>query len=201
MAEMPVGWLSGYEIRLLYALASIAKGPILELGSWLGRSTCAIAAGVRDGGGGPFDTVDYGITSPTEWKKLFGSPIIPYETNPAVLRAVLQPGGSTSVLIENLRRLNLVDHVTSVIRGDSRRVPLRSSYAFIFCDTLHDPTEVRSYAPLLKGLLQRGAILACDDVLPSGPLGEMIRELVGCGPMFYSNSEDRYSKIAVCLKE
>src|SRR5215207_804975 len=116
LTSMPDGWLNQVEMQILYSLARRGEGPILEIGSWLGRSTTAIAAGIRDGGRRAFDTVDFGITSIPEFEEKLQVGIETLSHNPTVIRSIHAPGGTTALLIENLRRNNLLPYVTSIIR-------------------------------------------------------------------------------------
>ena len=45
------GWLTEREARLLYDLAKSATGPIIEIGSWRGRSTTVLGHGSMAGAG------------------------------------------------------------------------------------------------------------------------------------------------------
>ena len=53
------GWLSAPEASQLYDLARDAKGPIVELGSWLGRSTAVLALGSMAGNKQPVFAIDH----------------------------------------------------------------------------------------------------------------------------------------------
>lgn len=44
------GWLSPREKQLFYAFGRWLPGPFLEVGPWVGKSTCCIASGIRDSG-------------------------------------------------------------------------------------------------------------------------------------------------------
>src|SRR5688572_27206260 len=103
LTSMPEGWLNQVEMQILYSLARRGNGPVLEIGSWLGRSTTAIAAGIRDGGHRAFDTVDFGITSIPEFEEKLQTGIETLSHNPIVIRSIHAPGGTTALLIENLR--------------------------------------------------------------------------------------------------
>lgn len=52
------GWLSESEASALYDLAASAKGPIVEIGSYLGRSTACLALGSMAGAGHPVYAID-----------------------------------------------------------------------------------------------------------------------------------------------
>lgn len=200
MDNMPEGWLSGTDMQILYSLATLVQGPILEIGSWLGRSTVAIGAGIRDSGETKiFDTVDFGLTSPSEWEALLKEDFARFGKDDVVARSIFQPGGTIAVLIENLRKAALLPYVTSIIRGDSTKVPLRPCYNMVFCDTLHDEREVREYGDFLNGLIAPGGWLVCDDVIDES-LGNILKEFVDFDLWFFSNQIDQYSKFGVGRK-
>jgi hypothetical protein len=52
------GFVSTAEGRLLYELARSARGSVVEIGSWKGRSTIWLAYGARDGNGGTVYAID-----------------------------------------------------------------------------------------------------------------------------------------------
>lgn len=58
VADIP-GWLQPGDALKLYELAYFARGPILEIGTYRGKSTSIIAAALRDAGSGmPFFSLD-----------------------------------------------------------------------------------------------------------------------------------------------
>lgn len=200
MRAMPPGWLSATDLQILYSFAALLPGPILEIGAWLGRSTAAIAAGIRDSGMPKiFDTVDFGITSPREWETRLKEDFGRFTRNDMVARSIYHPGGSIAVLIENLRKMGLLDHVTSIIRGDSTQVPLRPAYGMIFCDTLHDEREVHAYGAFLDGLLMPGGWLICDDVADDR-LGDVLKTYVDFDLWWFSRAIGRNAKFGLGRK-
>jgi hypothetical protein len=48
LAESITGWLSRRECRRLYLTTVLTRGPILEIGHFLGRSSACICEAVRD---------------------------------------------------------------------------------------------------------------------------------------------------------
>lgn len=201
MSEMPQGWLNATDMQILYSLAALVPGPILEVGSWLGRSTVAISAGIRDSGENKiFDTVDFGITSPSEWEALLKEDFARFGKDDVVARSIFQPGGSIGVMIENLRKAGLLPYVTSIIRGVSTKVPLRSSYNMVFCDTLHGEREVREYGDFLNSLIAPGGWLVCDDIIDQD-LGNILKEFIDFDLWFYSSKINQYSKFGVGRKK
>ena len=198
--EMPKGWLSLDEIRILYTLARLVPGPILELGSWLGRSSAAIAQGIKDSEKQKsFDIADFGITSCMEWEEKLKESFQRFSTQDIIVRSIHQPGGSIAVLIDNLRQLNLLPYATSIIRGNWVDVPLRNSYGLLFCDTLHDEREVREYAARLNSLVEPGGWLICDDVIDNR-LADILKEYIEFDLWFFSNPLDQYSKFGIGRK-
>lgn len=70
-----------------------------------------------------------------------------------VARAIFHPGGTIAILIDNLRRHGVLEYVTTAMRGDVAKAPLRASYGFVFCDTLHDEREIDLYLPIINHIL------------------------------------------------
>src|SRR5690606_34352437 len=52
------GWLTDGEASALHRLAAEASGPVVEIGSWRGRSTAALALGSMSGSKQPVYAVD-----------------------------------------------------------------------------------------------------------------------------------------------
>src|ERR1043165_174958 len=70
---LPAGWMSAFDLQVLYNVAINARPPFLEIGPWIGRSTSAICAGIRDCGiPKTFDLVDFGICGVEDYKARFG---------------------------------------------------------------------------------------------------------------------------------
>jgi LPS sulfotransferase NodH len=163
----PDGWMRPIELRILYTLARRSAGPVLEVGSWIGRSSSAIAAGLRDGGRHPtpvFDIVDFGPCSAAEWQERFGQKLNLDMAGGSVAAAVFHPGGSIAVLVENLRRNALLGQVNSIVRGDLLTAPLGRRYGMIFCDAVHGPAEAARTMPRIAELAADQALLIFDDV-------------------------------------
>ncbi|RVT92831.1 class I SAM-dependent methyltransferase [Sphingomonas crocodyli] len=198
--HFPQGWTNLTEVNLLYTLAKNVEGPVLEIGPWLGRSTLAIAAAIRDSGKEtPFDTIDYGPTSIAEWNEMFGDTFSAFLDNDAVVRSIHTKGGSTAVLIDTIRNAGLLQYVTTFVRGDFLKVPKRSSYSMIFCDTLHDEREIHAYGAAINELLEPGGWLLCDDIYDER-LGTILQKYIACDLVGYSKDVDEYSKFMVARK-
>lgn len=195
----PDGWMRPIELRILYTLARRAEGPVLEVGPWIGRSTSAIAAGLRDGSRQPapiFDLVDFGPCSAAEWKERFGQPLRLDMAGGIVASAVFHPGGSIAVLIDNLRRNDLLGNVTSIVRGDLLEVPLGRRYGMIFCDAVHGEVEAARTMPRIAELVADDCLLVFDDVTTEA-FADVICGYLKPARRFLLSSKDRYGKLLV----
>lgn len=180
--------MSAKDLTVLFNAGQYAKGDVLEVGPWLGRSTTAITAGLRQreaDGQAPvkYDTIDFGITSADEWVERFDEPFKIDKDKGRVAEAVYHPGGTIAVLIQNLKSNGLLKYVTNVIRGDFLDSPLVRQYGLIFCDATHDDGEIHRHLPKLAELAAPGSVLIFDDVVT-----EQRADLV-CG---YLNVSDRF---------
>jgi predicted O-methyltransferase YrrM len=170
------GWLTPHERQTLYALAFCLPGPILEIGSWVGLSTTALAMGIKDSGASKqFDTVD--LNPPPEWFRPVGPDTIgffpkdslaPLGTCPLdsfekeIEPIITAPGGQLGALKRTLAQTDLSSFV-SVHTGDFRDLP-DVKYNLVFCDALHDEEETYRNASALARFLTPGSILACHDI-------------------------------------
>ena len=166
----PNGWMSPNDLALLYNAAYLSTGHVLEVGPWLGRSTTALAMGLRDrqaDGAKPvsFDTIDFGITSAGEWKEKFGEELDLGKQNGRVADAVYHPGGTVAVLIQNMKDNRLLPYVSNFIRGDFIDCPIARKYSLIFCDTTHDDAEIERTLPKLAKMAGKGCTFVFDDVI------------------------------------
>jgi hypothetical protein len=184
----PNGWMSAKDLTVLFNAGQFAKGDVLEVGPWLGRSTTAISAGLRQreaDGATPlkYDTIDFGITSAEEWVERFDEPFRLGKDKGRVAEAVYHPGGTIAVLIQNLKSNDLLKYVTNITRGDFLDSPIAREYGLIFCDATHDDKEIHRHLPRLAELAAPGCVLVFDDVIT-----EERADLV-CG---YLNVSDRF---------
>jgi hypothetical protein len=165
LSYFPDGWMTPLELQVLYNFGKYANGDFLEIGTWIGRSTTAIALGRRDAASSSrrFDAVDFGFVSLHDFCKEL-SVGMEYASGDEIARPILGHGGSIAYLIENLRKRGLLGHVTSVVRGNAIDVPLRDSYGAIFCDAVHTEREIEIVGPTLSRISRPGTWLICDDI-------------------------------------
>lgn len=166
----PNGWMSAKDLTVLYNAAQATNGDVLEVGPWLGRSTTAIASGLREReaqGFSPvkFDTIDFGITSADEWVERFNERFKIDKDKGRVAEAVYHPGGTIAVLISNLKKNGLLSYITNVIRGDFIDSPISRKYGMIFCDATHDDNEINRHVPRLAELAAPGCTFVFDDIV------------------------------------
>lgn len=151
------GWLNHMEGYVLYRLARDGEGAgaIVEIGSWMGRSTAWLAAGSMAAGREPVHAVD----------TFKGSAV--HQGN-AVLR---EEGTTYHRFAENLERVGVFDHVKPII-GDSRTAaaiwngrPIR----LLFIDGDHEYEAVKADFELWLPHVVPGGYVVFDDVNEKWP--------------------------------
>jgi predicted O-methyltransferase YrrM len=199
MESLPAGWLAKLECQILYSAAKrTAADGILEVGSWIGRSSCAIAYGVRDSQAANtrFDIVDYGIAGVDEWQRRLG-PLPTNDKNAQVyLDAISAPGGIGGLLKQNLVRRKLEQFVDLIVLGDILKYETQTRYGFVFCDATHGLEETRRNIPFVRSLLREEFVLICDDVIDSKHLG-LINEIVQADACYTTHAVDSHTKFGV----
>jgi hypothetical protein len=197
---LPAGWMSEFDLQVLYNVALRATPPFLEIGPWIGRSTSAICAGIRDSGAPKtFDLVDFGICGVEDYKQRFG--YVPDFDHPDHVRgdlgpSITAPGGTLAVLIENLRLNGMLKFTTSICRADWIECPHGRKYGFVFIDAVHNEDEARRHLPKLKEFLLPDAIVVVDDVTAQD-FARHICGLVGASKFKLTSSMDRSGKLMV----
>ena len=178
------GWLRGEEGRLLYKMAKVIPGPILEVGAFVGKSTAHIAWGIKDSGENKrFDCVELSPTAenyrctreyPDDPKfdriAFFHPPSddrIRSERPRHVYDEMMKPliesdGGIFGELKRNMRKAG---HGVPIDfwEGDFRNHALSGDYNMIFCDCMHNAYEVKENAARIRALAAPGGVIACHD--------------------------------------
>ena len=148
------GWLADIEGYVLYRLARDGEGSgaIVEIGSWMGRSTAWLAAGSMARGRErvyAVDTFDGGTEIKTED------------------HSVLREQGTTYYTFEdNLERVGLLDHVEPVM-ADSRAAAARwdgGPIRLLFIDGDHAYEAVKADLEAWLPHVAPGGYVAFDDV-------------------------------------
>lgn len=164
LATLPHGWFSKHQVNILYQVAQIADGPMLEIGPWIGRSTCVIGEALkRKENPNYFCTVDYFFDDEKQWEVKFGHPLRDKPNFMDYLVHIEQEGGAIESLKRNLKELE-IDHLVDVVKGDFLEIEFQKKFDFVFSDAMHGVLEIRKNLPATLALLNPGGYLLCDDV-------------------------------------
>ena len=199
---LPGGWLNAIEARILYTAVRQLEGKhsasVLEIGSWIGRSSCCLAYGVRDceGTRPRYDIVDYGIAGDAEWQSRFGNSLFFHKDAGKLAEVVFFPGGTGALLKKHLVDRDLSKYVTLIILGDLIDYSVNTKYDFIFCDATHDELEIRKNIPIIKGLLKDNFLLVCDDIARKEEQ-ELVSSLIESDQSYLSSDIDKTSKFGI----
>jgi predicted O-methyltransferase YrrM len=197
---LPGGWLSSFDASVLFTAARrmVPGSTILEVGSWIGRSSCAIAYGLQEGAGSSvrYDIIDYGIAGAEEWSSRFGSNIFHERDAEHFCEVVMFPGGTGALLKKNLvdRRLN--KFVNLIVLGDVKNWNSMELYDFVFCDATHGPEEIKKNIPVLHKYLKDDYILICDDIVTTDD-AELVAELTGATRYYLTSESESYCKMGI----
>lgn len=169
-------WITLRERQFLYAFGRWHPGPFLEIGPWVGMSTCHLARGIADSGQAKrFLTIDLnptpanfrptangmGFFYPADSTEDMGSCSL-REYEEEVKPVIMAPGGVLGTLGRNLERHRL-DHLVEIREGSFDTIAERG-FRFIFIDAMHSPDEIARNAPKLEPFLRPGTILWCHDL-------------------------------------
>lgn len=165
------GWLTRNEAATLYELATKATGPIVEIGSWRGRSTAALALGSMAGKQHPVFAID----------SFVGVPPLDRPTESGQ-----RPGwhsSSPDLLRSNLDMVGVNGLVRIVAKPSSDAVDEVPQCSVLFVDGRHDYEAVKydleAYLPkvIVGGFValhdctegEPGVVRAVDEVMTAHP--------------------------------
>lgn len=148
------GWLNDMQGYALYRLAREGEGTgaIVEIGSWMGRSTAWLAAGSAARGREHVHAVD----------TFDGGPALKADDYP-ILK---QQGTTYHAFAENLENVGLFDHVEPII-ADSRTAAARwdgRPIRLLFIDGDHSYEAVKADLEAWLPLVISGGYVVFDDV-------------------------------------
>jgi hypothetical protein len=168
--SLPYGWISQLEAQILYNMALVSEGPIIEIGSFIGRSTCAIASGVRDNKGDIlFDVFDLGYPWGLDDPK----------ASPIVRETVKGPSGVPALLIQNIHDRGLREAVNMFAFCDFKRSSVSRTYTAAFCDACHTKSEIDLNVPTMMSLIDRDDYLVVFDDIWSLEACDYVTKMVG----------------------
>lgn len=156
------------ELEVLYTVAasSSIEGDILEIGSWLGKSTAYLAEACRASENRCVVAVDTFLGNPGK-EALYQKPL---ESGTSIHRQFLT----------NIHKASLDRWVSEFTCGSaSAFVQLKhKKFRMIFIDACHDYEDVKRDILLWKGTLLPGGILALHDYRKGTPCAKAIDECV-----------------------
>ena len=200
--SLPDGWLNGLDAALLYnATIKTGGAGVLEIGSWIGRSSCVIATAIKkcEELQRHFEIVDFGIAGAKEWVRRFGSSPFTCGDAEKFCAAIYAQGGTVAVLKQNLVDRDLSQYVDLIILGDFAIYKTTRKFSFVFCDCTHDLQEIEKNVPLISEILEKDSILICDDIATPEML-ELVCDLSGMSTCYLSNRTDSYSKFGILTR-
>jgi len=170
--NLPYGWINSRDGHILHECARLTEGPILEVGSFVGRSTCFIAQGIRKNKYGPipFCSIDLHASTPEELLTYFAP--LGFDKLHAKYQHYMDLGGSFNILQENLDRFGVQDLV-DILQGDFLDVVPKKRYSMIFLDVTHNEEEIKRNVPPILTLSRPGTVLICHDINHDGLLEVM----------------------------
>jgi predicted O-methyltransferase YrrM len=162
----PEGMIKSTQGLRLTSIAYFTKGDILEIGSWVGKSTSYLASGLRFSGvARKLVSIDNHFKNRKEFEDFFNINLdkSSEERKNLYLRHLTRPGGTVESLKENLDDRALLDYV-DIWCGDFLDFENDENFfEFVFCDVTHNSTEIKRNVPKIISMLKEDAILACDD--------------------------------------
>lgn len=149
------GWLSRPEAEALYDLAREARGPIVEIGSFHGRSTAALALGSMAGNHEPVYAID---------------PFIgPQKMARPTAHGSMDAGCSPERLRANLDRAGVNGLVQIVPKTSAEAAPDIPECALLFIDGDHTYEAVSRDIELYLPKLRMGGMVVFHDVTAGDP--------------------------------
>lgn len=202
------GWLSLDEAGALFDAAYFSPGPIVEIGSWQGRSTIPLAMGSQFGSGQPVICIDSFVgVPPLNRKTAHGRNPGWQSSSPEALRANLDKFGcGDNVTIVPLSSL---EAVPEVFNGTS---PAVSGIGVLFIDGDHAYEAVyqdmRAYMPkvILGGTLlmhdcdvgDPGVVRAVNELLLPDSTRWRMRGRAGSMILAQRANDERFSVAVAC---
>jgi len=205
LTDLPDGWLFDLETSILYNAALAARGAVIEVGAWIGRSSCCLAAGIRDNSmqGILYDIFDFGLASIEEWKERFNEDPLVHASRDTYLPVIFHPGGSLALLKKNIVDRQLGGHVNMLHFGDFKTSAVSRIYEVGFCDASHDEAEIELNVPSLMKMMRQDSFLLCFDDVWSENQAKVLADIVKPDILIRTHTEelDAWSyKFTICAK-
>ena len=145
--------MEGFTLAML-AMNGPGEGAIVEIGSFMGRSTCWLAAGSIEGGREVVHAVDHFKGSPEH--QAWGSHPV---------KAIADEGSTFNKFRENIRRIGFEHHVTPIPLPSIRAcVQWEGPIRLLFIDGDHSYEETKGDFDLWSPFIAPGGVVAFHDV-------------------------------------
>ena len=167
--ELPFGWVS---IALKNALEThvIGKKNILEIGSFVGRSTCIVASKIKELNlDCNFDTIDLHFLNKEEfisfYSNLYKKDCTSAYDNLCKKTKKFYTLGTEIHLRKHLEERGLSKYV-NILKGNfqTNKIVQSKKYDLIFCDVSHDVEEIMLNCNEILKLSNDNAVLIFDDI-------------------------------------
>lgn len=142
------GWLSSHEGFFLYEAAQRKqiKGEIVEIGSWMGKSTICLAAGTMSIKGEKITAID------------------PHEGKFSGKDGIGKKAPTFTTFIKNLKKANVVSYVTPLVATSQKAAILwKKPIKLLFIDGLHDYKHTFQDYSLWSPFVVTNGIVAFHD--------------------------------------
>ncbi len=173
------GWLTVNEAQVLYDVARKTRGGLLEVGTFLGRSTSVLCEGIRDAGqvGRKFISYDLSCSSLDEFRE-FAHTIGQenFEVSPLLTDLWAKGTNSTEEARKTLIKHDLLQYV-ELKKGDFKLD--EGVYDTMFLDVMHGPEEIAANLPHVYRLSRAMTLVAIHDMHDGTTLQEVIRQSRG----------------------
>ena len=160
-------WFSQLECETLYDLLLMTRGPVLEIGHFLGRSTASIAEALMvSKERRTFNSYDLGFVSENEFHEFFDVVHQKIVKVPKLAKNIYSQGRTSTELAKaNLEDLGL-DSYVNLISGNFIEID-KGMYDFIFCDAIHEANEIQLNLPHIVTRSLKNCIWAFHDMSDS----------------------------------
>ncbi len=176
--QLPPGWTNPILEQQLTKYA-VKSQKILEIGSFVGRSTAVICQAIKHSGKSiHFDTCDLHPKTSDEFQKCYANVYGKKINIPDLHLDFIKQGGSQTHLIKHLNERGLLNYV-NCYRGDfmtlSQSGQLLPMYDLIYCDLTHDETEIKYNLPFVRNLLDpKRSVLICDNIIQPAQIDALV---------------------------
>ncbi len=175
--NLPDGWTTEHLEEVLFNYTKKSTR-ILEIGSFVGRSTCIICYAIINSDKLiHFDTCDLHFRTEKEFVNFYKRVCKSIIAIPQLQKYYIENGGTMYHLKKNLNERGLVNQVNChkgcfKLLDDSKKI--LGNYDMIYCDVSHDENEINANISRIKKLLDKNhSTLICNHII-----NENLKEII-----------------------